>query len=76
MAKLPLGQRYLLSKTLKADLISTLIEDPELRGAVESYEAIIEKLEAQLEQARLGEAAHKADKLILEDENRQLKRVR
>lgn len=41
----PICRRYAVSKSIDADLISTTIEDEALRGAVESYEAIIDSLE-------------------------------
>lgn len=66
--RLPIGQRYLISKTLKADLISTLIKDDHLRGAVEAYEAIIDDLEEKLERSNSKVAALKQDKKTLEEQ--------
>ena len=43
----PICRRYRVSDTIDADLISHVVDDIALRGAIESYEAIIESLEAE-----------------------------
>lgn len=49
----PICRRYKVSFTLDCNLLSDIVEDPELKGALQSYEAIIDSHDDTIDELKL-----------------------